>query len=367
MSRAPSGWRTPTMASSNEEQKEEQQKNVDSAVWSDGLLSNSKTNVVLNPSDINWDYAVVQRLNRGDLSSDLISFNLGKALEDHASADNIEIESGDVLTIFSQNDLAVPEQQQTRWVWLEGEVLAPGVYRAMPGETLRELVERAGGLMPTAYLFASDFRRVATKQQQEKEKQQLIDSAEKDLRSRARFATTGLSPEDKLTNQEELEYERSAIERLRTIEVTGRIVLDFNPEDHQVSAIPELKLENGDQFLVPPRPATVGVAGAVYNQSSFLFEDRNSAAKYLALAGGGTRDADKGRLFIVRANGSVVSKQMHRSIWSGSFENSRLYAGDSLVMPEKPKSTSVLMGLRDWSQVFAQFALGAAAIKVIAP
>jgi protein involved in polysaccharide export with SLBB domain len=176
-----------------------------------------------------------------------------------------------------------------------------------------------------------------------------------------------LNPDDKLANQEEVQYERSAIERLRAIEVTGRIVLNFSPEDHQTSDIPELKLENGDQFLIPARPATVGVVGAVYNQNSFLFEDKNSAAKYLSLAGGGTRDADKGRLFIVRANGSVVSKQMHRSIWSGSFENSKLYAGDSLVMPEKPKSTSVLMGLRDWSQVFAQFALGAAAIKVIAP
>jgi protein involved in polysaccharide export with SLBB domain len=341
--------------------------NTRERAWSDGRLAPDRTTVIRNPSDINWDYAVIQRLNPQDLSSELVTFDLGKALGDHASADNIVLKSGDVITIFSQKDLYVPAEKRTKFVWIEGEVNSPGVYRAQPGETLRDLVARAGGLTSSAYLFGAEFRRVSTRQQQQKEMDELIQSAERDLRSRARLATASLNAEDKLAGQQELQYESAAIEKLRTIQLTGRVILEVKPTDTQVAELPSVALEDGDRLIIPPKPATVGVVGAVYNQNSFLYEDRNNVAKYLSYAGGGTREADGGRLFIVRANGSVISKQMHRSIWSGSFESTKLFPGDAIVMPEKIKTGSVLRGLRDWSQVFAQLALGAAALKTLAP
>jgi len=58
---------------------------------------------------------------------------------------------------------------------------------------------------------------------------------------------------------------------------------------------------------------------------------------------------------------------MHRSMWAGSFDNTKLFPGDAIVMPEKIRTTNVLRGLRDWSQVFAQLALGVAALKTISP
>jgi len=336
--------------------------------WSDGRLVSDKTQIIRNPTEINWDYAVIQRLNRQDLSSELLTFNLGNAIEDHASKDNVVLQAGDVITIFSQADLAVPAEKRTKFVWIEGEVKAPGIYRVQQGETLRDLVVRAGGLTPSAYLFASEFTRVSTKIEQQKEMNQLIESAERDLRSRARLSTAGLTADEKTAAQEELQYERAAIDKLRTVQVSGRLVLELKPTDNQVSDLPAVNLEDGDQFLVPAIPATVGVVGAVYNQSSFLYQpQRNTVSRYLTLAGGGTREADSSRLFIVRANGSVVSKQSHRSIWSGGFDGTSLFPGDAIVMPERVKTTNVLRGLRDWSQVFAQFALGVAALKTISP
>ena len=335
--------------------------------WSDGKMPDDHTDVITNMTDINWDYAVVQRLNNRDLSSELVTFDLERAIEDHGSADNLALRSGDVITIFSQQDVAVPAEKRTKFVWIEGEVNSPGVYRAKPGETLRELVERAGGLSASAYLFAAEFRRVSTMQEQQKEMDRLIENAERDLRNRARLTTGGLNAEDKLAAQQELQYERAAIDKLRTLQVTGRIVLGLKPSDVSVAEVPAVQLEDGDRFIIPPKPATVGVVGAVYNQNTFLFDEQNSVKKYLSYAGGGTREADTGRMFIVRANGAVVSKQMHRSIWAGGFENFKLAPGDAVVMPEKLKSTNVLRGLRDWSQVFAQFALGVAALKTISP
>src|SRR6185369_1300507 len=111
--------------------------------------------------------------------------------------------------------------------------------------------------------------------------------------------------------------------------------------------------------------ATVQVVGSVYNQSAFLYESGKTLKRYLTKAGGETREADGSRVFVIRADGSVISKQMHSSIWSGGFDNLKLMAGDTVVVPSRIRTTSVLREIRDWSQVFAQFALGAAAIHVL--
>ncbi len=335
--------------------------------WSDGPLQMSKTQIMRNQAEVNWDYAVIQRMNKQDLSSELVTFNLGNAISDPSSKDNLQLDAGDVITIFSQYDVSVPVEKRTKFILVEGEVKAPGVYRVKANETLRDAVARAGGLTPEAYLFASDFRRESTRIEQQEQYEQMINDMERDVRTKNRMLAASFTPEDRLAGQQELEAERSFIERLRRVQPTGRIVLQLNPSDAQVTALPEVQLEDGDKITIPAKPATVGVVGAVYSPNSFLFREGNTVKTYLNQSGGGTRNADGGRLFVVRSNGSVVSTQMRRSIWSGSFESTPLYPGDAVVMPEKIKTGSVLKGLRDWSQVFAQFALGVAALKTIAP
>ena len=116
--------------------------------------------------------------------------------------------------------------------------------------------------------------------------------------------------------------------------------------------------------MVPARPATVNVLGAVYNQNSFIHESGLRISDYLRQAGGPTRNADKGHIFIIRADGSVVPKQ-GPSPFKKTFETMQLNPGDSVVVPEELFKTTFLRGLRDWTQVLTQFALGAAAINVL--
>jgi protein involved in polysaccharide export with SLBB domain len=126
----------------------------------------AKTDVVLSAPDIDWSYAVIERQNAVDLTTSLIPFNLGKIILEGDQAQNIELLPGDQVTIFSTADLRVPSTQQTRFVRLEGEFAASGVYSVLPGETLRQLLKRAGGLTPDAYLYASEFTRLSTKRLQ---------------------------------------------------------------------------------------------------------------------------------------------------------------------------------------------------------
>jgi protein involved in polysaccharide export with SLBB domain len=159
--------------------------------------------------------------------------------------------------------------------------------------------------------------------------------------------------------------ERDILASLRQIRATGRIVLRFTPNSSGTSSLPDVTLEDGDRFAVPPIPATVNVIGAVYDQNSFLYAQGRRAGAYLQLAGGSNRDADRKHEFIIRADGEVVSNEMAKGLWGSEFHNLRVNPGDTIVIPEKTFKPSALRSVIDWSQMFSQFALGAAALSVL--
>lgn len=321
----------------------------------------STTHVDGDMPDINWSYAVIERQNPNSLSAELIPFHLGKLIQENDTGQNLELRSGDVVTIFSQADFQVPKYQQTRKVRLEGEFQSAGVYNVEPGETLGQIIKKAGGLTPQAYLFGAEFIRESTRrsQQERLEKYVQLLEAEVENAARNRLGTASSSEESaKLTS--EVQVQQQMVQRLRTLKATGRIVLSLDPGSNDISKIADIALEDGDMFVIPSQPATVNVIGAVYNPNSFIHVSKRSVSEYVRQAGGITRSADKGRLYIIRADGSVLPKQ-----YASGFEKIRLNPGDSVVVPEIVMKTPFLAGLRNWSQILGQFGLGAAAINVL--
>jgi hypothetical protein len=116
---------------------------------------------------------------------------------------------------------------------------------------------------------------------------------------------------------------------------------------------------------VPPLPSSVNVVGAVYDQNSFVFVRGGHAGTYLHYSGGPTRDADRSHEFIIRANGDVVSREKTTGFWSSDFDRLSIHPGDSVVVPQKAIKGSAVRAIVDWSQMFSQFALGAAALSVL--
>src|SRR6185369_10701274 len=130
--------------------------------------------------DINWEYAVIQRLNQNDLTSELIPFNLRRAIDEPNSDQNIALKPGDVVTIFSQADLQVPIAQQSKFVRIEGEVRQAGVFRINAGETLRQFVNRVG-LSDHAYLFGAVFTRESTRIAQQRKMDEAVNRLSLDV------------------------------------------------------------------------------------------------------------------------------------------------------------------------------------------
>lgn len=316
--------------------------------------------------EINWQYAVVERTDASTLATRKIPFNLGKLVLKHDKSQDMPLEPGDIVTIFSQADFFIPQSQQLKEVRVEGEVAMAGVYTLLPGETLRQVVARAGGLTKNAYLYGAQLTRESTRRVQQKRYEDFLDQYEREAREAAsNLSSRVTSPQQAATAQTSVTSQSELIERLRKVSMNGRIVLNIDPNEHGMNALPDLPLENGDRLYVPSRPSTVSVVGNVFEQASFLYREDFRAGDYLKKAGGPTRYADRSHTFVIRADGSVVSKSANPVFFAKGFDALPMRPGDTVVVPTSINKSTLVRDLMDWSQILSGFGLGVAAINVL--
>src|SRR5262249_6870732 len=185
--------------------------------------------------------------------------DLGKAIERDEQQD-LALQPNDVITIFSQNDIAVPIADRSKFVHLEGELKQAGVYQVRPGETLRQLVERVGGFTQQAYLFGAEFLRESTRVEEQQRLDEDVNRLDRSLRQRSAAAAYN-SDTSVAAAKAQAEQDQTLVEKMKGLRATGRIVLELRPNASGTAALPDLVLEDGDRFLVPFRPATVSVIG----------------------------------------------------------------------------------------------------------
>jgi protein involved in polysaccharide export with SLBB domain len=329
-----------------------------------GRLAHHKGNPAVAPDElldqINWDYGLVERLNWQDLTTDLIPFHPKKAILEGDGGENLVLQPGDVVTIFSTDDIQVPRSRRGRRVLVQGEVARPGYYRFETGTTLGDLLKTAGGLTADAYVFGMELQRETVRRAQETSFQDALRVLEDRLgRDLAQRRADRRSPE--ASDEEAIVRERMA--RLKEVKPTGRIALMLEPSDTQP---PVVVLEDGDTVVVPARPSTVVVVGAVRNRNALLWEQGLSVEGYLERAGL-SEAADRDAVFVVHANGNVSARSTG---WSGLFGNQvlghQLSPGDVVVVPERLVTESSYVAfvreMKDWSLITSNFAVASAVI-----
>jgi protein involved in polysaccharide export with SLBB domain len=315
--------------------------------------------------EINWDYAIIQRVNPSDLTSKLVWMSPRKAILEHDEASNLELQPGDIVTIFSQRDISVPQTERSQYVIVEGEVVRAGVYKLENNETLRSVLQRAGGLTPNAYVYGSQLTRESARVDQQKSLDQLATTMEVQIRQSAVSVAASASPGEL---PQLLAAQESIVAQLRNTRASGRVALPVRPKDKNLSDFPDMVLEDSDRLSIPHTPSTVSVVGDVYNPGSFIFESRNTAGAYLDLAGKGKPQSDLHHAFVLRANGIVVAANNINGLFTGAkFERLRLYPGDQIVVPFKLPTGAFVRGLRDWTQIMSQLALTGAALSIVLP
>ncbi len=321
---------------------------------------------------INWDYAVIERLDRNTLTNLLIPFNLGRAVLQKDASQNLPLQAGDVVTILSQTDLRVPQDRQSRLVRVEGEVATPGVYQTLPGETLPQLLARVGGLTAQAYLFGAELSRESVRSRQQENLDALIRRLEAQLQSQAGVAVSNRNVENaaqaQLVQQQQQAQLKSQVERLRSFKSNGRLALELDTQARSLADLPALPLEDGDRILVPPTPGHVGAFGSVNNENVVIFKPGKTVQDVIKSAGL-TEDAEPDQAFVLRADGTIIARRDHGGFFGNGFESLKVMPGDTVVVPAQLDRESrynlVTRVFKDWTQILSNFGLGVAAIRAV--
>ncbi len=319
---------------------------------------------------VNLDYAVIERFSRETLKLSLLPFNLGKILASPKSEGDLELQAGDVITVFSHKDIQVPTALRQVFVRIEGEVKSPGIYPVGPGDNLQTMVQKAGGSTSDAYLFATSLYREEVKKTQKINMDKLLRRMESESSAVvAQIMQSGGASSDFAAMQAKIQSvqqaQKQSLDRFKMLKPEGRISLGIPANANLVQDMPAIRLENGDRIQIPPKPDFIQVFGSVNTESALLYRAGLTVKDYLAMSGVGS-SADLNGAILVRANGSAITNQ---GFWSNDALSTQVLPGDTIFLPEKFDRESTwsqsVRTAKDFTQVLYQLGLGAAAIKTL--
>jgi protein involved in polysaccharide export with SLBB domain len=287
----------------------------------------------------------------GVRQTELIEIDLA-ALRSGDRAANIPLQPFDYLLVKEATDWGVQES-----VLLKGEVRFPGTYPIRKGETLRQVLERAGGLTTRAFAQGSVFTRRDVKESEQKQLDRLSERLKSDLASMSLQAAVA----NQAGASQALATGQTLLAQLQSSKAVGRMVIDLpgvmagstgGPRD------PELR--DGDELIVPMHRQEVTVIGEVQSATSHLYRPTLKRADYVNLSGGATRRADRGQIYVVRADGSVASHGT--SLFRRNYE-SAIQPGDTIVVPLNTERMPRLPFWQAVTQIVYNLAVSVAAIN----
>jgi protein involved in polysaccharide export with SLBB domain len=286
------------------------------------------------------------------------TLKIGAAVAGEPSVD-VRLKPGDVLTV-----LQIPGWTDIgRSVKIRGEVLYPGNYGINEGERLSTFLKRVGGFRESAYPQGIVLERDEVRKLEDQGRQELI----------RRLETTGaavqVSPNTTGKDQADVlqavqQQQEQAIARLRTQPVPGRLVVTITKDIAEWENTPsDITLRGGDSIAVPKVPNFVLSYGQVYNANAITYKPGKTAGWYLKQAGGPTQLANKKGIYVIRANGSVISSSGTADLFSGGVLNTKLQPGDVIVVPEKfVTGSSAWKTTLETASFLASLAIAAAAV-----
>jgi protein involved in polysaccharide export with SLBB domain len=291
--------------------------------------------------------------NNGDKrETQLFVVDLAAVLRGDAAAD-LMLQPFDFLNVKE-----VPEWSEQEQVTLSGEVRFPGVYPIQRGETLRSVLDRAGGLTALAFPKGSVFTRVELKEREQVQIDRLAERLQSDLAAAALQAASANQGEAGAA----LSVGQSLLNQLKSTKAVGRLVINVDAVASGKTGAPsDVVLREGDLLIVPKQKQEVTVIGEVQTNTSHFYREKLSRDDYLSLSGGLTRKADRDRIYIVRADGSVVSSES--SGWFRRSANVSIQPGDTIVVPLDTERMPQLALWQAVTSILYNLAIAAAAVN----
>ncbi|HJS91153.1 MAG TPA: SLBB domain-containing protein [Steroidobacteraceae bacterium] len=284
--------------------------------------------------------------------TEIIPVDLAAALQGNDAAD-VSLEPYDTLIIKE-----LPYWATQGSVTIAGQVRFPGTYPITEGETLSSLIKRAGGLTPYAFPDGAVFTRVAIQEEEQKQMDELA------VRMQSQLTTVALQSTQTQEGQnagQALTIGENLLAQLKSARAVGRLVISLQDAINHPGQGADIELRPGDQLLIPRARQYVTVIGEVQNPTAHIWKTGLTRDDYIEMSGGPTRRADKGEIYVVRADGSVVLK-------SGSRWFSRspgIQAGDTIVVPLNAEHVPALTMWKEVTTILYNIAVAVAAVHAL--
>jgi polysaccharide biosynthesis/export protein len=291
-------------------------------------------------------------LSGGLRQTQLVEVDLASIMRGDASADLL-LQPFDYLNVKE-----VPEWSEQEQISLLGEVRFPGIYPIRRGETLHSVIDRAGGLTNLAFPEGSVFTREELQRREQEQLDRLAVRLQSDLAATALQATAA--------NQgqagQAIAVGQSLLNQIKETRAVGRLVIDVDGLLREPAfSSRDVELRDGDKLIIPKRKQEVTVIGEVQTATSHFYREDMGRDDYIALSGGVTRKADRGRIYVVRADGSVFSNE--NAGWFRRSSQVAIRPGDTIVVPLDTERMPALPLWQAVTQILYNLAISAAAVQ----
>jgi protein involved in polysaccharide export with SLBB domain len=284
--------------------------------------------------------------------TEVIEIDLGRVIAGDLAAD-VSLQPFDVLVIRE-----TPEWREQESITISGEVRFPGTYPIRRGETLKSVIERAGGLTMFAFPEGSVFTRQELREREQRQLQVLAERLQREL---ATLSLQQAQSGEAAQTAQAMAAGQGLLADLQATEAVGRLVIDLDEViATEAGGNGDLFVRNGDQLVVPRITQEVTVIGEVQGATSHIWQPGLSKRDYIDRSGGFTQRADEKRAFVIRANGRVDVGS--NSGWFGRSGVQEIRPGDTVVVPLDAQKMRPLTLWTSVTQILFNIAVAVAAV-----
>lgn len=221
-----------------------------------------------------------------------------------------------------EGDLIYVREYSYRTAVIAGAVYKPGSYIMAAGETIYDLIKKAGGYTENAYPFGAvyenDEAKLINEQAQSLLYEEFLDNiiALSQLNIGQNF---DLTPILKLT------------EEIKNSKPSGRIVVDLLNEDIENF----VNIKSGDKLTVPEKTNSVFVYGEVSSEGAIAYSPNQGVDYFVQKSGGYKRYADNESIYILHPNGETERYSKKRNLFASQPDNLNMYPGSVIFVPRK--------------------------------
>ena len=258
------------------------------------------------------------------------------------------LKNGDSINFLSSSNIGISN------ILLKGEFVYPGYYDISSGETISDVIQKAGGLNEYAYPEGAVFTRKSVMDQQ---KESFIKTAQSLERSLIDAVSSGSQIDGEAYNAIS-----QFINTLKETKPIGRQVVTIDEYSLRTDPKANFSLQDGDILFIPKKSSSVSVVGEVLNSTTHLYDDSLSIEEYIELSGGTTEGADLSKIFVILPNGRSVSYK--RKLFSNDISN-QILPGSTIVVSRNPDPYNWFQLTSVITPVLSDLAVSAAAISAI--